>query len=80
MKPAIPGNIKRGKMTISLPLDVMKALRLTAAATGREMSQVTAEALMLHKDVKDWHRKLNPDLPGCESCGRSWSDEKQEPT
>jgi len=35
----------RGKVTLSLPQDILKALRIAAAESNEEMSEIVAEAL-----------------------------------
>lgn len=38
----------REKVTLSLPSDIVRALRLAAAETNEEMSEITANALRVH--------------------------------
>src|SRR5262245_18108315 len=42
----------REKVTLSLPQDVLKALRIAAAETSKEMSEIVADAL--HNELKKY--------------------------
>ena len=44
----------RGKVTLSLPGDVLKALRLAAAETGKEMSEIASNALRHELELKKY--------------------------